>query len=173
MIIPYRDTTPTIGSDVFVAPDAWVIGDVTLGDQVSLFFGAVLRGDFLSITVGSRTNIQEHALLHTTIGRTPTVVGDEVTVGHRAIVHGATVGNRCIIGMGATLLDDAVVEDECIIAAGSLVTSNTRIATRSLAMGVPAKVVRSLTSEEIAYFKETAGHYLVAGKDYLDMNLDR
>ena len=173
MIIPYHDTTPQLGAEVFIAPDAWVIGDVTLGDNVSIFFGSVLRGDLLPITVGRGTNIQEHSLLHTTTGRTPTIVGEEVTVGHRAIIHGASVGNRCIIGMGATLLDEAVVEDECIIAAGSLVTSKTRIAAQSMVMGIPAKVVRSLTAEEISFLKESAHDYLMTGRDYLAMDLDR
>lgn len=172
MIIPYRDKNPTVGNQVFVAPDAWVIGDVTLGDQVSIFFGSVLRGDILSITVGRRSNIQEHSMLHTSHDRMPTVIGEDVTVGHRAIIHGATVGNRCIIGMGAILLDDAVVEDECIIAAGALITSNTRIPARSMVMGMPGKVVRGLSEEEISFLKQSATDYVATAEQYLEMHLD-
>lgn len=171
MIIPYQSITPSLGENVFVAPDAWVIGDVTLGDQVSIFFGAVLRGDILRVTVGRGTNIQEHSMLHTSHDRMPTTLGEEVTIGHRAIVHGATVGDRCIIGMGAILLDDAVVEEDCLIGAGALITSNTRIPARSLVMGVPGKVIRSLSDEEVASLKQSAINYIETGKQYLEMDL--
>ncbi len=171
MIIPYGETTPTLGNNVFVAPDAWIIGNVDLGDQVSVFFGSVLRGDILPITVGRGSNIQEHSMLHTSHDRMPTIIGEDVTIGHRAIVHGATVGNRCIIGMGAILLDDAVVEDDCIIGAGALITSNTHIPAGSMAMGIPAKVVRSLTEEERSFLKQSAINYVETGKQYLEMNL--
>lgn len=171
MIIPYGETTPTLGNNVFVAPDAWIIGNVDLGDQVSVFFGSVLRGDILPITVGRGSNIQEHSMLHTSHDRMPTIIGEDVTIGHRAIVHGATVGNRCIIGMGAILLDDAVVEDDCIIGAGALITSNTHIPAGSMVMGMPAKVVRSLSEEERSFLKQSAINYVETGKQYLEMNL--
>src|SRR5690606_24995534 len=119
MILTLDGKKPEIGRNCFIAPDAWTIGDVVLGDEVTIMFGAVLRGDILPIRIRSRTNIQEHSLLHTGNGRTPTILGEEVTVGHRASIHGAKVGNRCLIGMGSIILDEAVIEDECVIGAGS------------------------------------------------------
>ncbi|MCB0324603.1 MAG: gamma carbonic anhydrase family protein [Bdellovibrionales bacterium] len=164
MIIPFQSKTPMLGNDTFVAPDAWIIGDVTLGECVSVFFHAVLRGDLLPIRVGARTNIQEHAMLHTTSGRSPTIVGSQVTVGHRAIIHGATVGDRCLIGMGSIILDDTVIEDDCIIGAGAVVPEGKRIPARSLVMGVPGKVVRTLSDEEVAKLPASAEAYVQTAK---------
>ena len=173
MILPFANQTPRIGSTVFIAPDAWVIGDVELGDEVSIFFGAVLRGDLLPIRVGNETNIQEHALLHTTHGRTPTIVGEQVTIGHRAIVHGCRLGNRVLVGMGAIILDEAVVEDECLIGAGTVITEGKRIPARSLVFGVPGKVIRKLDESELEYLKTSANGYVLSGREYLKLNLSQ
>ncbi len=166
MLLPLPDKTPQIGQEVFIAPDAWVIGDVTLGDNVSIFFGAVLRGDILAIKVGKQTNIQEHSLIHTSGGRCPTLIGEQVTVGHRAILHGCTIGNRCLIGMGATVLDESIIEDECLIGAGTLVTEGKRIPRGSLVLGVPGKVVRELTPAEIAHLSTSSADYVKTGALY-------
>ncbi|NDC38173.1 MAG: gamma carbonic anhydrase family protein [Proteobacteria bacterium] len=165
-IIPFQGRTPVVTKTAWIAPDAWVIGDSAVGEHVSIFFGAVLRGDINPIRVGNSTNIQEGALLHTSTGLTPCIVGEHVTIGHRAIIHGCSIGNRCIIGMGATILDGAVVEDCCLIGANSLVTMNTRIPAGSLALGSPAKVVRPLTAAELTQLQESAAHYQRLGAEY-------
>ncbi len=157
---------PKIGAMSFIAPDAWVLGDVTLGERVSVFFGAVLRGDLLPIEVGSETNIQEHAVLHTSKGRSPTRVGAQCTIGHRAIVHGCTVGDRSLIGMGATILDEAIIEQDSLVAAGALVTEGMHIPARSLVMGVPGKVVRQLTDAEVEKLSQSAQDYVAHGQMY-------
>ncbi len=165
-VIPFNSEQPVIGQDCFIAPDAWLTGKVTLGERVSIFFGAVLRGDIQAISVGAGSNIQEHAVLHSSHGLTPCLVGCGVTVGHRAIVHGASVGNNCIIGMGATILDGAEIAENCIIGANSLVTMNTKIPRGVLAVGSPAKVVRPLTAEEIESIKQSAQGYIKTGASY-------
>ena len=164
MILRLDSRIPRIGQEVFLAPDAWVIGDVELGDQVSIFFGAVLRGDLLPIRVGRGTNIQEHAMVHTTHGRKPAVIGEYCTVGHRAIVHGCTVGNRCLVGMGAIILDETEIGDECVIAAGCLIPEGKTIPPRSMVMGVPGKVVRELTVAEVTMLPVSAERYIETGK---------
>jgi len=141
----YLGVRPTLGRDVYVAPSASVIGDVTLGDGASVWFGTVLRGDVMPIVIGARTNIQDGSVVHVTGGRARTHVGDDVTVGHMVLLHGCTVGSRVLVGMGSVLLDECVIEDDVFVGAGSLVTPGTRIPSGSLAMGRPAKVVRALT----------------------------
>ncbi len=165
MIRSLNSRTPNIGTNVFVAQDAWVIGDVELGDNVSVFFGAVLRGDIEKIRVGRGSNIQEHCVFHTSHG-TPVTINEEVTIGHRAVIHGATVSSRCLIGMGAILLDGALIEEECMIGAGCLIPEGKRIPKRSLVIGVPGKVVRNLTNEEITYIAQSAEHYMQIGAQY-------
>lgn len=165
-VAPFKNHCPRIHSPWFIAPDAWVLGDVEIGREVSIFFGSVLRGDILSIKVGDRSNIQEHAMLHTSSGLSPCIVGRDVTVGHRAIIHGATVHDRCIIGMGSTLLDGAVVEENCIIGAHALVTMNTVIPAGHLALGAPAKPVRKLTDAELKQIRESARHYVSLGQSH-------
>lgn len=166
MILPLDLHSPLLGQDVFIAPDSWVIGDVTLADNVSIFFGAVLRGDLMPIKVGRGSNIQEHAVLHTTHGRTPTILGELVTVGHRAIVHGAQIGNRCLIGMGAIVLDETVVGDDCLIAAGCVLPERKIIPPRSMVMGKPGKVVRELSQKEVDILTDGAERYIRFGQTY-------
>jgi carbonic anhydrase/acetyltransferase-like protein (isoleucine patch superfamily) len=173
MITGFSGALPKLGRDVFIAPDAWVIGDVRLDDNVSIFFGAVLRGDILPITVGRGSNIQEHAMLHTSRKRTPTVVGQDVTVGHRAIIHGCTIGDRSLVGMGAVILDETIVEEDCIIAAGTVLPERKRIPAKSMVMGVPGKVVRTLSEDEIRALPQGSRHYVELGRQYRDLFLEK
>jgi len=158
--------TPQFGHRVFVAKDSQVIDLVTLGDDVTVLFGAVLRGDILPITVGSRTNFQEHCVVHTSKGRIPTQIGNGVTVGHRALIHGAVVEDRCLIGMGSIILDEAIIPEESVVGAGALVTEGKRFPPRSLIIGSPAKAVRTLTEEEIKFLTISADRYVKVGMEY-------
>lgn len=165
MRIKFKDKEPQIDPQAFVAETASVIGDVKVGAHSSIWFGAVVRGDFNKITIGERTNIQDLCILHTP-DQLPLIIGNEVTVGHRAIVHGCTVGNRVLIGMGAVLMNGVVVEDEAIIGAGALVTEGTRVPSRTLMLGVPAKPKRELTPEELKWLVTSAEHYSKNAKKY-------
>ncbi|MFN8391064.1 MAG: gamma carbonic anhydrase family protein [Bdellovibrionota bacterium] len=173
MVTEFDGHTPKLHESVFIAPDAWVIGDVRLGEDVSIFFGAVLRGDILPIRIGKGTNIQEHSMLHTSQQRSPTLVGDYVTIGHRAIVHGCSIGNRCLIGMGSVILDETVIEDDCIIAAGTVIPEKKHIPARSMVMGVPGKVVRTLSDDEVARLPNGAYHYVEVGRKYRELFLSK
>lgn len=139
----------------YVAPNATVVGDVTLGENVNIWYGAVLRGDNGPITVGEGTNIQDNAVLHDAL-----TLGRNCTVGHGAIVHGCTVGDNCLIGMGAIILSGAVLEENCIVGAGAVVTGKTRAEAGSVLLGSPAKVVKSATQEQIAESLHNAQHYV-------------
>src|SRR3954471_9839357 len=134
MILPHHGVWPAIHETAFVAPSADVIGEVEIGAHSSVWFQVVIRGDVNWIKVGTRTNIQDHSMLHVTRRKSPLKIGDEVTVGHRVTLHGCTVGNRVLLGMGAILLDDCEIGDDCIIGAGALVTKGTKIPSGSLAM---------------------------------------
>jgi carbonic anhydrase/acetyltransferase-like protein (isoleucine patch superfamily) len=155
----HRGVRPTIAADVFIAPNAVVIGDVHIGAASSVWFGTTIRGDAYPIRIGARTNIQDGSVVHITGGKARTTVGDDVTVGHMALIHGCTVGSCVLVGMGSIVLDGAVIEDECVIAAGSLVAPGARIPARSLAMGRPAKVVRALKEEDLAWIREAGTVY--------------
>ena len=158
---------PRIAERVFIASNATVIGDVEIGPSSSMWFGAVVRGDIYPIRIGARTNIQDNAVVHVTGGESMTSIGDDVTVGHLACLHGCTVGDRCLVGMGSFVLDGAVIEPEAFIAAGTLVPPGMRIPSRSLAMGRPAKVVRSLRDDELANIRSAAEHYVAYAEEYL------
>lgn len=165
-IIKGQGWAPKIHTSSFVAPDSQIIGNVELDEDTTVLFGAVLRGDLLPIKVGARSNIQDHACLHTSHGRTPTVISSDVTIGHRAIIHGATVSSRVIIGMGSILLDEAVIGEDSIVGAGSLVTEGKKFPPRSLILGSPAKVVRELSDEEIKYIQFSVNSYVKTGRMY-------
>ena len=158
MIQPWGNRVPRIGRGVFVARGAWVVGDVELEDGVSVFFGAVLRGDLEPIRVGRDTNIQDGAVVHADPGY-PCVVGARVVAGHGAILHGCQVGDDCLIGMGAIVLNGARLGPGCIVAAGALIPEGREIPERSLVMGVPARVVRAVTDEELAEIRAAAERY--------------
>lgn len=149
LIIPHHGIHPTIPTTAFVAPTATVIGDVVLGDQASIWFGTVVRGDVNYIRIGDRTNIQDNSTIHVTHDTHPTVVGADVVGGHNILLHGCVVKDRVLIGMGSILLDGAEVGEESIIGAGSLLTPGTRIPPRSLVLGRPGKVVRQVTDREV------------------------
>jgi carbonic anhydrase/acetyltransferase-like protein (isoleucine patch superfamily) len=166
VIIPHHGCWPVIHETTFVAPSADVIGEVTIGSHSSVWFQVVIRGDVHSISIGNRTNIQDHTMLHVTRKKSRLVIGDEVTVGHRATLHGCTIGNRVLIGMGAIILDDAEIGDDCIIGAGALVTKNTKIPPKSVVMGAPAKVVRQITDEELAFLPKSAANYVQDAMEY-------
>jgi len=161
-----KGVRPTLGRDVFIAENASVIGDVHLGDEASVWFGAVLRGDYFSIRVGARSNIQDNAVVHITSGTAKTTIGDDVVVGHGAIIHGATIGNRCLIGMGSIVLDNAIVGDDSFVAAGSLVTPDTVIPPRRVVMGRPARVVREVTEDDLASIRNGAANYLRYAREF-------
>ncbi|SMX51076.1 gamma carbonic anhydrase family protein [Actibacterium lipolyticum] len=156
--------TPQNG-DFWVAPAAHVVGDVHLGEGVGIWFGAVLRGDNERLTIGARTNVQEHAMVHADPGF-PAQIGENVTIGHRAIVHGCTIGDNTLIGMGATVLNGAKIGRNCLIGAGALVTEGKEIPDGSLVIGSPAKVVRALDDAAIAGLKASATNYVANAKRF-------
>ncbi len=166
MILPHHGISPKIHESAFVAPSADVIGDVELGADSSIWFQSVVRGDVNTIRIGSRTNIQDHSLLHVTRVKSPLSIGDDVTVGHRVTLHGCKVGNRVLIGMGAIVLDDAQIGDDCMIGAGALITKGTQVPSGSLIFGSPAKVVRPLKPDELAFLKVSALNYVGDSKEY-------
>lgn len=159
--------TPTIHTSAFVAPGAVVIGDVQIGAESSVWFGCVLRADCGSIRIGARSNIQDLSCVHMTDGISNAVVGDDVTVGHRVVLHGCTVGDGALIGMGSVLLDGVVVGENSLIAAGSLLAPRTIVPPGSLVRGSPAKVIRPATEEELVMGRAGAAHYLENAKRYL------
>ncbi|MBN9159564.1 MAG: gamma carbonic anhydrase family protein [Myxococcales bacterium 68-20] len=165
-IYSHKGVTPRIGERVYLAPNATVIGDVVIGDDSSVWFGAVLRGDVFPIRIGARTNIQDNAVVHVTGGKAETSIGDDVTVGHLALIHGCTVGNRCLVGMGSIVLDGAVVEDECFIAAGALVPPGMRVARRSLMVGRPARMARVLDDAALADIANAGALYMQYARDF-------
>lgn len=159
-----------IGDETYIAPNAAVVGDVTLGKNVSVLFGAVIRADRDSVTIGDCSNVQDNAVIHESSGR-PVRIGNYVSIGHGAIVHGAEVEDGCLIGMGAILLNGSKIGKGSLIAAGAVVTENKIIPPNSLVMGVPGKVVRSLTEDEIAANKNNAIIYTEVGRKYLNNEL--
>ena len=169
LVLPFGDKAPRIGRGVFVAPNATLIGDVTLADEASIWFGAVLRGDIGSIRIGARSNIQDLSCVHLTEGLSHTVIGADVTVGHGVILHGCDVGDRCLIGMGSVLLDNVVIGEGSVVAAGSLVSPRTVVPPRSLVRGSPARVIREVSEREGRFGIEGAIHYLEAARRYLSI----
>ncbi|HEY8075199.1 MAG TPA: gamma carbonic anhydrase family protein [Labilithrix sp.] len=155
---------PALGRGAWVAPTAAVVGDVVIGDESSIWYGVVVRGDCFPIRIGARTNVQDNAVIHVTEGKSRTILGDDVTIGHAAIVHGCTVGNLCLVGMGAIVLDDAVVGTESFVAAGSLVPPRMQIPPRSFVIGRPARVQRPIRDTELEQIREAARHYVAYAK---------
>jgi carbonic anhydrase/acetyltransferase-like protein (isoleucine patch superfamily) len=165
-ILELDGIAPKLAKDVFVAPTATVIGKVTIGEQSSIWFGVVLRGDVGAITVGARSNIQDLSMLHMTGGISDCRVGDDVTIGHGVLLHGCDVGHRCLVGMGSIVLDNVRIGEECVIGAGSLLTAGTVVPPRSMVYGRPAKVVRPATEQEIRFGIEGARRYLALVEKY-------
>ncbi len=170
---PYRDSRPSVGARAWIDPAATVIGRVTVGEDASIWPGAVVRGDVNWISIGARTSIQDGSVLHVASSRLaggdgiPLVIGEECTVGHGVILHACTVGRRCLIGMGAIVMDGAVIGEESIIGAGALVTAGTEVPPRTLWTGSPARQRRALDAKELAFLAESAAHYVKLKDDYL------
>jgi carbonic anhydrase/acetyltransferase-like protein (isoleucine patch superfamily) len=162
-----RGVRPTLGHGVFVAENAVVVGDVRLGDRASVWFGAVVRGDCFPIRIGARTNVQDNAVVHVTAGKASTTIGDDVTIGHAAVLHGCVVGNRCLIGIGAIVLDGAVIGEDSLVAAGSLVAPGALVPPRSVVMGRPARVTRAASDEDLTRIHEGATNYLSYARDFM------
>ena len=166
MIKKFSGKSPIIPDSCYISESVDLIGDVTLGENVSLWFGTVIRGDMHHITIGARSNIQDNSVIHVTTDISPTRIGDEVTVGHNAIIHGATIEDRCLIGMGSIIMDDVVVGEGSIVGAGAVVPPNMIIPPRSLVVGLPAKIVRQTTDEELEMIIERAQHYIDFSQEY-------
>jgi carbonic anhydrase/acetyltransferase-like protein (isoleucine patch superfamily) len=166
MLRPFRNIAPHVDASAYVDASAQVIGDVEIGAESSVWMNVVIRGDVNRIRIGKRTNIQDLTMVHVMRDTHPSIIGDEVTIGHAAIVHGTTIEDRVLIGMGAVLLNGVHVESDCVIAAGTLLTEGTRIAARSLVMGRPGKVKRALTDEEVAEIRWYSDNYVNYRLDY-------
>jgi carbonic anhydrase/acetyltransferase-like protein (isoleucine patch superfamily) len=165
LILAFDGTTPTIDGSAWVAPNATLIGRVTIAENASVFYGAVLRGDTDSISIGAGSNIQDNVAVHCDSG-IPTTVGERVSVGHSAVLHGCTVEDDCLIGMSATVLNGAVIGAGSLVAAGAVVLEGTIIPPRSLVAGVPAKVRRELTDDEAAGVTANAAHYVELSRQH-------
>lgn len=150
IILPVQDKYPEIPSDCFVADNATIVGEVTMGSECSVWFNAVIRGDVHYIKIGNKVNIQDGAVIHATYQKSPTNIGNNVSIGHNAIVHGCTIQDNVLIGMGSIIMDDCIVESNSIIAAGAVVTKNTRVEAGSIYAGVPAKKVKDISEELIS-----------------------
>lgn len=167
MIRTYKNITPTVAPTAYVDQSAQVVGDVVIGAESSVWMNVVIRGDVHSIRIGRRSNVQDLTMVHVMRETHPTTIGDEVTIGHSAVIHGCTIEDRVLIGMAAVLLNGVHVGSDSIVAAGTLLTEGTRIPPRSLVMGRPGKVKRELTDEEVAEIKWYADNYVRYRLDYM------
>ncbi|KQC03991.1 MAG: acetyltransferase [Candidatus Cloacimonas sp. SDB] len=172
MIIKINNCYPKIGKNTWISETSTIIGDVEIGNDCSIWFGAVIRGDIHFIRIGNRTNIQDLCVIHVTaeektdsFSSFPVVIGNDVTIGHKAMIHGCTISDACLIGMNAILQDGCKIGSESIVGAGSLVTKNCKFPPRSMIFGSPAKLIRELTDQEIAFIYESSEHYI----DYMNM----
>lgn len=168
LLLPFGDKTPVIAPDVFVAPNATVIGDTEIGAGSSIWFGCVLRGDVNSIRIGAGTNIQDGSIVHVTRARYATVIGSGVTIGHLALIHGCRLEDNSFVGMQATVMDGCVIESEGMLAAGALLTPGKRIGRGELWAGRPAKLMRRLDTDELQNIYNTAAHYAKLAASYRD-----
>ncbi len=166
IIRPYRNINPKVEPTAFVAENAAIIGDVEIGAGTGIWYGCTLRGDVNDIKIGARTNIQDGTVIHTSLGVQGTYIGDDVTVGHMALLHACTIGNKAFIGMQSLIMDEVVVEDEAMVAAGSMVTPRKRIPRHQLWGGRPARYMRDMTPEEIEYLQISADRYAALAQEY-------
>ncbi len=175
-LAPYLDTAPRLGERLYLHPSCQVIGDVTIGDDSSVWCNTVLRGDVNRIVIGRGTNIQDLSMghvSHKTADKpegSPLIIGDYVTIGHAVILHGCTIGNECLIGMGSIVMDDVVIPEQVMVGAGSLISPGKMLQAGMLYMGRPAKAVRALTAGEIAYLRYSAEHYMRVKDNYRNGN---
>ena len=165
MIVPIHKKRPVIAESAFIFDSADVVAEVTIGEHCSVWCNATLRGDLAPITIGDGTNVQDNACVHVNTDM-PTVVGRNVTIGHTAIIHGCTIGDHCLIGMGAIILNEAVIGENSIVGAGAMVTARKNFPPNSLILGSPAKVVRQLTDEEVEGIRENAAHYIETAAEF-------
>jgi carbonic anhydrase/acetyltransferase-like protein (isoleucine patch superfamily) len=168
LIRPFNGKSPRIAPDVFLAENATIIGDVEIGPGASIWYGAVLRGDVGAIKIGARSNIQDLACVHMTTDLSNAIVGEDVVVGHGAIIHGAIIGNRVLVGMGSILLDNAEIGDECLVGAGAFIPGRFKAPPRSLVLGSPAKVIRPLRDDEFEMGLTGAREYHELARRYGD-----
>ena len=166
MLLPYKGIMPRIYPSVFIEESAKVIGDVEIGEFSSIWFNAVVRGDVNYIRIGERTNVQDNSTLHVTKDLYPLIIGSDITIGHNVTLHGCIVKDRCLIGMGAIVLDNAEIGSDSIVGAGALVKEGMKVPPGSLVVGVPGKVVRQTTPEEKERIKSSALNYIGYAKDY-------
>jgi carbonic anhydrase/acetyltransferase-like protein (isoleucine patch superfamily) len=167
MIRTFQGITPTIPKSCFIEETGVVIGDVVMGEQCSVWFHAVIRGDVNYIRIGYRTNVQDLCMLHVTHDTAPLVIGDDVTIGHHVVLHGCTVKDRVLIGMGAIIMDGAVIGEDSVVGAGALITERTIVPPKSLVLGSPAKVKRPVTAEELTWIRESAQNYIRYARQYM------
>lgn len=170
-IISYKGKTPKIDPTVFIAPNAVIIGDVEIGEHSSVWFNSVIRGDVYYIRIGKNTNIQDGSVIHVTTDTFATIIGDGVIMGHNVVAHGCTIRDGALIGMGSILLDNCEIGECALVAAGSLVPMGMKVPPRTLVAGMPAKVKRELTEEELARMTENWQHYVDLKNDYLELKL--
>ena len=167
MIIRFKDKYPMYDRSVFISENATIIGDVIIGKDSGIWFNAVVRGDVNFIRIGERTNIQDGSVLHVTHKKYPLIIGNDVTIGHNATVHGCTIKDMVLIGMGAVILDNSIVNSNSLIAAGSLIKEGFIVPEGVMAAGGPAKVIRDLTEDEISKIKQSALNYTDYSRDYM------
>ena len=166
VISRYLQTSPRIAPGVWIAPSADVIGDVEIGPDSSVWYGTVVRGDIFPIRIGARTNIQDHSVLHVTHDRYATVLHDDITIGHRVVLHGRTIESGALVGIGAIVLDQAVIGAGALVGAGSLVTPGTKVPPGMVAMGSPAKIIREVTDAEREWMQESVRIYVRLAKEH-------
>ena len=172
IIAPYKNISPKISGSAFIAPGAAVIGDVVIGDESSVWYNCTVRGDVNNIVIGARTNIQDGTVIHVSSAGQGTYIGDDVTVGHMALLHACTIESGVFIGMQACIMDDSYVESGAMVAAGALVTPGKRVLSGQLWAGSPAKFMRELTEDEKKYILYSAKHYAGIAKNYLESPVD-
>ena len=166
MISQFQNKSPVIPNSCYISQTVDIIGDVTLGEDVNIWFGTVIRGDMNYIKIGQRTNIQDNSTIHVTTQTAPTIIGENVTIGHNAIIHGCKINDNCLIGMGSIIMDNAQIGEGSIIGAGSVITENTIIPPMSLCLGIPGKIIRKVTKNEFNEILARAEYYVQFSKKY-------
>jgi carbonic anhydrase/acetyltransferase-like protein (isoleucine patch superfamily) len=167
MIRSFQGIKPTIPDSCFIEETAVVVGDVTMGESCSVWFHAVIRGDVNSIRIGARTNVQDLTVLHVTHDTHPLMIGSDVTIGHHVVLHGCTIEDRVLVGMGSIIMDGAVIGEDSVVGAGALVTEGVVVPPKSLVLGSPAKVKRTVSEKELAWIKESAQNYVNYAQKYM------
>lgn len=173
LILPYKGVVPTIDGSAFIAPSASVIGDTVIGPESSIWWNVAVRGDVHEIRIGARTNIQDNSMIHVTSGKFGTYIGDDITVGHMVTLHACTLQDRSFVGMGATVMDGAVVEERAMVAAGALITPGKVVKSGELWAGAPARCIRKLSDDDLAGMSKNAPHYVELAKTYLSEGIGR